>query len=622
MRDTKQNRKTNVIFIICICVVLLCMNACSNDSGLEQMTQVASPTVAVTVENDTPTAIPEPEMQIVLNGYSYAFAHDPKWDGINVWIPGEEMLRLLGAAEINGDGTWLCGNYTDAEGQYRNCYFSQDSTSYATDTIENTFIESDVAPFTNNGTLFITATMIENVFGECMTYSTNEDTLVITIADKQIASLQQGNDASLSLLTLKPATELKNTRINTLVSFCISSPAETWLSWADRLKQDGFTSVRFTTNAIDGPAVDLSYAFIEESIPEDYIRVFQYLDELGIEIKFHLSFWDMSYRLNGGEISSHRLHDDAEVERYLAYVERIVTQLKGLIDIYSLWNEPNANYDFYQYIEAEDYINMAERVIPIIRHADPEAKIAYAGTCDFLDEGGHEYSTKLLTSNAIALADILEVHTVNNDASPSFRSEYYYGYVEMWNEIKALAEEHGFRGEYVADELNYRSVYSLNVLQPESGPYHPYEPEVAAKYIGRMIVINRGMDISIGTSGTDAYGRPVEGHMIRNLAYLMDGWVAKPLTVTVEAQSDLIRQYTFIGEKGNRYIAIWNDGEAEIMSADTFCRITVNGMQATTAEAWDPFTSFRQPLTINASSGGTILDGILLKDYPIIIKIT
>lgn len=619
----KTQQKLKMCCILSICFALFCLSACSYDNDSTQAMQVSiSPDMELAIENVTQTASPEPVLRVVLNGFPYVFAHEPEWDGINVWVPGEEILRLLEAEQVDGDGTWLCGNYTDAEGQSKNCYFSQNSSSYATDTIENTFIEADVAPYTNDGTLYITETMIESIYGEFMQYSDAGKTLNITLVDKQIGALQKGNDASFLFLTLKPATELQNTRINTLASFCISSPAETWLSWADRLKQDGFTNVRFTTNAIDGPVVDLTYAFVEESIPDDYIRVFQYLDELGIETKFHLSFWDMNFRLNGGSINHHRLHDDAEMERYLVYVKRTVTQLKGLIDIYSLWNEPNANYDFYQYIEAEDYINMAERAIPIIRQVDPEAKIAYAGTCDFLDEGRHEYSTKLLTSNVIALADILEVHTLNNDASPSFRSEYYYGYVDMWNEIKALAEEHGFRGEYVADELNYRSVYSLNVLQPENGPYHPYEPEVAAKYIGRMIVINRGMSISIGTSGTDAHSRPAEGNMIRNLAYLMEGWEAEPLIVTVEAQSDQIRQYTFIDDNGSRYVAIWNDGEAEVMSMDTVCRITVNGMQAVTAEAWDPFTSLKQSLMIDTSKGNTVLDGILLKDYPIIIKIS
>lgn len=608
---------------IIICVMLLTMSACGKHTNSANPAPVTeSPIGAITVENITSTATPEPEMRAVINGFPYAFAHAPKWDGTNVWVPGEEMLRLLEAEQIDGDGTWLSGNYSDNEGQYRNCYFSWNETSYASDTIENTWIEADTAPYSDDGILYLTETMLESIFGECMRYSTDEDILTITIRDKQIAVLQQDNDASLSFLALKSAEELEDTRVNALVSFCIKTPAETWLSWADRLKKDGFTNVCFTTDAIDGPAVDLSYTAVEESIPDAYVDVFRYLDENGIKTKFYLSFWDMAYRLNGGEIAQHRLSDEAEMERYISYVQMVVTRLKGLVDTYALWNEPEANSDFYQYIAPEDYISMAERIIPIIRQIDPDARIAYAGTSDYLNEDGHDYSDQLLSSDVIALADILEIHSVNNDASPAFRSSYYYGYDEMWNEIKTLAEENGFRGEYIADGLNYRTFYSMNVLQPENGPYHPYKPEVAAKYIGRMIVINRGMDISIGTSGTDAHGRPDEGNMIRNLAYLMEGWEAEPFAVTVESQGNLIRWYTFTDDNGNGYIAVWNDGEAEVVSKDTTCRITINGVESTTTEAWDPFTSLRQLLMFEVSNGDTVLDGILLKDYPIIIKVS
>ena len=53
-------------------------------------------------------------------------------------------------------------------------------------------------------------------------------------------------------------------------------------------------------------------------------------------------------------------------------------------------------------------------------------------------------------------ADAISLHTVNNDASPVFHSEYYYGYDAMWKNIKSIAEANGFHGEYIADELNYQ----------------------------------------------------------------------------------------------------------------------------------------------------------------------
>ena len=290
---------------IIICVMLLTMSACGkNTNSANPVPVTESPIGAITVENITSTATPEPEMRAVLNGFPYAFAHAPKWDGTNVWVPGEEMLRLLEAEQIDGDGTWLSGNYSDNEGQYRNCYFSWNETSYASDTIENTWLEADTSPYSDAGILYLTETMLESIFGECMRYSTDENILTITIRDKQIAVLQQDNDASLSFLALKSAEELEDTRVNALVSFCIKTPAETWLSWADRLKKDGFTNVCFTTDAIDGPAVDLSYTAVEESIPDAYVDVFRYLDENGIKTKFYLSFWDMAYRLNGGALKN------------------------------------------------------------------------------------------------------------------------------------------------------------------------------------------------------------------------------------------------------------------------------------------------------------------------------
>ena len=58
----------------------------------------------------------------------------------------------------------------------------------------------------------------------------------------------------------------------------------------------------------------------------------------------------------------------------------VVTRLKGLVDGYELWNEPNANYDYYQRITPEDYIKVARLAIPLIREIDPQAKIVLVST--------------------------------------------------------------------------------------------------------------------------------------------------------------------------------------------------------------------------------------------------
>ncbi len=422
-------------------------------------------------------------------------------------------------------------------------------------------------------------------------------------------------------LTLKSQDDLVDTRINSLVSGCIRNPASEWSDWIKGLKYDGFTRTRFTLNFSDGPNVDFSYAFIERELPDDYVDLFRQMQDLGIKARYSLSFWDMEYRQNGGAIPYDRLSTEEEIERYLAYVRMVVTRLKGLVDSYELWNEPDANYDFYQRMTPEDYIRVARRAIPLIREIDPRAKIVLVSTSSYTDENTPEYSMKILQSDVIPLADAISLHTVNNDASPVFRSEYYYGYDAMWRNIKQVAEANGFHGEYIADELNYRSDYSLSSLQPEGGDYHPYEPEIAAKYIGRMIAMNLGLDISVGTSGTNAIARPFEGNMIRNMAYLFDGLHAHPFPLDVQSESSLVRYYTFVDEDGNKYVAIWDDGEARVVSDNLPGSITVQDTSAVSVVAMDPFYSTMQEMRFTNGEHGVLLDKVNITDFPVIYRI-
>ena len=426
---------------------------------------------------------------------------------------------------------------------------------------------------------------------------------------------------SIQPLFLKDQSKLVDLRVNSLVSGCIRNPVSDWSDWIKGLKYDGFTRTRFTLNFVDGPAVDFSYAFIEKQLPDDYVQLFKQMKELGIKTRYSLSFWDMVYRQNGGTINHNRLDTEAEIERYLDYVKMVVTGLKGLVDSYELWNEPDVNYDFYQRITPEDYIRVARHAIPLIREIDPQAKIVLVSTGSYIDEDTQEYSLKILRSDVIALADAISLHTVNNDASPVFHSEYYYGYDAMWKNIKQIAQANGFHGEYDADELNYRSNYSLNSLQPESGDYHPYEPEIAAKYIGRMIAINLGLNISVGTSGTDATARPFEGNMIRNMAYLLDGLHAHPFPVSVKSESNLIRYYTFVDDDGNKYIAIWDDGAAKVVSDNFASSLKVEDTSAISVIAMDPFKSTMQEMKFVNNENEVLLDGINITDSPVIYKI-
>ena len=451
--------------------------------------------------------------------------------------------------------------------------------------------------------------------------STSTEALAPTVIPTKIPEATPTEvDYSVHPLILKDESVLVDSRINCIVDNVIRDPVSTWSEWVTGLKYDGFTRVRISLNSLEGSTVDFSYAAVEEQLPDDYVDLFRQMKALGIKTRYSLSFWDMAYRQNHPTINKNRLSTEDETKRYLNYVRMVATSLKGLVVGYELWNEPNVNVD-YQRIAPEDYIRVAKRAIPLIREIDPQAKIVLIST-GYRTENGREYTKKILQSNVVSLADAISIHAVNNDASPIFLSEYYYGYDEMWKNIKQIAEANGFQGEYIADELNYRSDYSINVLSTEEGDgLHPYKPEIAAKYIGRMIAINLGLDISVGTSGTNAYKRPIEGNMIRNMAYLFDGLHANSFPVTVKSESEHIRYYTFVDEHGNKYIAIWDDGEAKVTSDNFTGSIVVEDTSAISVIAMDPFNSTMQNIKFSNVENRVLLDEIDITDFPTIYKI-
>jgi hypothetical protein len=138
-----------------------------------------------------------------------------------------------------------------------------------------------------------------------------------------------------------------------------------------------------------------------------------------------------------------------------------------------------------------------------------------------------------------------------------------------------------------------------------------------------MIAINLGLDISLGTSGTNAIERPFEGNMIRNMAYLFDGLHAHSFPINVKSESNLVRYYTFVDDAGNQYIAIWHDGEAKLDSDKFASSIVVNDTSATSVTVMDPFSSTMQATNFTSSENGDlIIPDLLIKDYPIIIRLS
>ena len=143
---------------------------------------------------------------------------------------------------------------------------------------------------------------------------------------------------------------------------------------------------RFALVTIDGDRVDWDKPeFAFEPRHDDFLTA---MAENGVMVKWLLIFRDDAL---GGEGRPYRprFHTEEEIQRYLDYVRFIISNAKGRVPYYEIWNEPNIR-DTVQWIEVEDYINLVRRVVPIIRQEDPEAKIMLAGTTYLREPGSRD----------------------------------------------------------------------------------------------------------------------------------------------------------------------------------------------------------------------------------------
>jgi len=109
---------------------------------------------------------------------------------------------------------------------------------------------------------------------------------------------------------------------------------------------------------------------------------------------------------------------------------------------------------------------------------------------------------------------------------------------------------------------------------------------------------------------------------IKNIATLMAG--NRPLDLPMEIQSTatLVKSYGFSMPDGNRVLAIWNDGVAIDSDAGIPSTIIISDLAGWTATGIDVLHGYEQQLITRSENGDLVIENFLIKDYPIIIRLS
>jgi hypothetical protein len=327
-----------------------------------------------------------------------------------------------------------------------------------------------------------------------------------------------------------------------------------------------------------------------------------------------LSFWDTENHPDGWvEMEPFsRFQTEQEIQRYLDYVRFIVGHFKDRVKYFEIWNEPDNTYPI-QYIKLPDYINLVKRVAPVIRQESPEAKIVVGSVASLRHT---DFLFRMIESDEIMpLVDVIAWHPFYGD-SPAYEQnrQYYYDYPSIVQQIKDTATAHGFRGEFRADEITYFS--------PEfpEGSRPTHSELQCAKYWARGVVLHLGMDVGVRGSAPGSGFRTPHATW-RYLCTVMAG--AKPDTVSFSIQTadTSIKSYSFSLPSDKKLLVLWTDGVAVDDDPGVQSTLTINGMSNHSAMAIDVLHGFEQQLVTETKEGNMVIRNLLVKDYPILLRL-
>jgi len=338
-------------------------------------------------------------------------------------------------------------------------------------------------------------------------------------------------------------------------------------------------------------------------------RAIDGLNSRGIKVMFMLFYWDEKIHI-GEEYSRFRTED--EIIRYLEYIRFIVGHFEGRIEYYILGNEPDIGHGTQQHVAVVDYINLVRRVVPVIRQEDPKAKIVIGGVSPLVYPESIEYFFRILRSDVLSSVDAISWHT-NSPASPEYMAEEYYEYQSLLQEIRDVASDNGFTGEYFAEELHWRTPDN-----PASSEYDGYTDSTASKYLARGIIRHLGMDFATGIANDN----PNLDVVVRNLTTIMAGVNPVELPVQFESDAPLMANFNFSLPDGDLLVALWSDGIAVEDNPGVPATLTLPGLVAQEAVGIDVLHSFEQRMTAKMEDGNLVIPNLLVKDYPIILRIT
>jgi hypothetical protein len=432
-----------------------------------------------------------------------------------------------------------------------------------------------------------------------------------TSGERLIVALQEGNSHPKTYLQPGRPVELAPNLIGDTFPLdrhpqpCPRAEEDWSFTHVDNL---GLTWVRLSLDRIELETARSAGDYSQFEVNACQDEIVSLLADNDVTILYTIVYWDE-------ELHAENYPDygqEEEIQHFLDYTRLIVSHFRGRIQYYEILNEAVV------FVDLADYINLIRRVVPVIRQEDPEARIVVGGASNLLYQDSVDYVFGLAGSDVMPLVDGINLHPMYG-SSPDYDDlrEYYYDYPAFIRSLQDTASTQGFSGEYFAEEMAWRMAFNAFEYEPWA-----YSETVAAKYYARGIVINRGLGLYAGIGGPDYDTVPEIIRVVQSLTAIMAG--AEPTEgppMQIDSEAPNIRSYWFSLSDGGTLLAVWTDGVAVDDDPGTLATVTLPGFSAEEVTGIDVLYGFEQPLVFEDDGGDLVIPDLLVRDYPIILRL-
>jgi len=331
---------------------------------------------------------------------------------------------------------------------------------------------------------------------------------------------------------------------------------------------------------------------------------------------------------------------DANPEMYqawLRYIEYMARHFKDRVAYFAIgseWQDGILNVG-----PPEHFLKtFLEPALEVVKRVAPNAKVMLGGIGGFVPDAvldclGRQRKNGPPNPVQPGLASRIDALSWHPGNEPN--AKYFEGVRELQKQCRAL----GFQGRFFATQVFAGSMYPPG---PQPGNLYLGSETQMAKYFAKSLIGHSGVGMEAGPCHPHftAFAHPqalcqtmwgmqtlnpcrptMTYYWWRTMASAMDSFEPVAFPVKFSAERDLL-YFTFQRGEHERMVGVWIDGPEKDGIAQTKEELRLLGVQAKQGAVVDIMNGTEQVLDLSTEGGDTVLRGMLIKDYPVLIRIS